>query len=74
MMMQPPQVHYMETIWEYEKNGKAWYFRFDDDDDKMSYEYVLSIPQLEKLEWDDLTHKPHILQKKIRKSGELTTS
>ena len=26
----------------YDKNGKGWYFRFHDND-KMSYEYILSI-------------------------------
>ena len=27
----------------YDKNGKGWYFRFDDDDNNISHEYILSI-------------------------------
>ena len=27
----------------YDNNGKAWYFRLDDDDNKMIYEYIFSI-------------------------------
>ena len=37
MMAQPPQTH---RHLKYNNNGKGWYFRFDDD--KMSYEYILS--------------------------------
>ena len=32
------------TTDKYDNNAKSWYFRFyDDDDDTMSYEYILSI-------------------------------
>ena len=30
------------TTEKYDNNGKGWYFRFDDDND-MSYKYILSI-------------------------------
>ena len=41
MMVQPHQAH---KHGKYDTKGKGWYFRFDDDDDdKMSYKYILSI-------------------------------
>ena len=39
MMVQPSQAHNHEKI---DNNGKGWYFRFDDDN-KMTYIYILSI-------------------------------
>ena len=31
------------TTTENDNNGKGWYFRFDDDDNMVSYKYILSI-------------------------------
>ena len=39
MMIQPPQAH---NHGKYGNYGKGWYFRFHDDN-KMSYEYIISI-------------------------------
>ena len=38
-MVQPPQAHNHEK---YDNNMKGWYFR-SDDDNKISYRYILSI-------------------------------
>ena len=39
MMKQTSQTHDHEK---YDNNGKGWYFRFDDDNN-MSYKYILSM-------------------------------
>ena len=39
MMVQPPQAHNHRK---YDNNGKSLYFRFDDDD-TMSYNYIIEI-------------------------------
>ena len=39
MMVQPPQANYHRK--EYDNSRKGWYFPFDDDN-KMSYKYILS--------------------------------
>ena len=50
------------TTEKYDNNGKGGYFRFDDDN-KMGYEYILSIPVIHKrvvmslTQWSRVTHK-----------------
>ena len=39
MVVQPTQAH---NHGKYDNKGKGWYFRFDDDD-KISYNYILLI-------------------------------
>ena len=50
------------TTEKYDINGKSLYFRFNDDDDKISYEYILSIT---------LTHTTPHFAKKIGKVTEI---
>ena len=61
------QVHNHGKIW---KNGKGWYFQFDDDNE-ISYKYILSITET----WmASLIYTiPHIA-KKIKKITEITNT
>ena len=56
MMQQTSQTH------DHGKNdnyGKSWYFRFDDDNN-MSYKYILSITWIEMGQLNTYPYEPHI--------------